>query len=255
MRLAEEEEAKKGIRQRQIEKMLKAKEREDQKELNFRFHANAVPWYVTEPLYDRINREKEERRLQLKEEVKRRMLDDARVLHKFEKLAKAKEREWEPAAMEEFNIRARPVPKSSSLLLYDQLLFDKKQRSEQNIEERKAELKASVPGGVQKMFERQEESRKRHSQSPYHKAGCLSGADFTQFKAREMPDFERLHQELEDEFQAKKVQFHPTVPYELGITNVNKKPADYSIMNYDNYAAKKNFVSNVRDIEDRLRKI
>ena len=42
--------------------MIKAKLKEDQRELNYKFHANPVPWFVNEPLYEKINRDKEEKR-------------------------------------------------------------------------------------------------------------------------------------------------------------------------------------------------
>lgn len=38
------------------------------------------------------------------------MLDDTKVLYKFEKLAKAKEKSWAPREMDEFIIKARPIP-------------------------------------------------------------------------------------------------------------------------------------------------
>ena len=42
--------------------MLIDKEKDTLKEINKKFQANPVPWYVKEPLYDQLNREREERR-------------------------------------------------------------------------------------------------------------------------------------------------------------------------------------------------
>ena len=45
------------------------------------------------------------------------------------------------------------------------------------------------------------------------------------------------------------------MPYDLNITNTNLKPADYSVMDKENVEIKKKFVSNVGEIDARLRKI
>lgn len=64
--------------------MLKEKIYEEDRELNYSFKAKPVPWYVSEPLYDKINREKEENRERLKDEIKKRMLEDSKSLYSFE---------------------------------------------------------------------------------------------------------------------------------------------------------------------------
>lgn len=69
-----EENKPKTIRQKEVEKMLIEKERDLLKEINTKFHANSVPWYVKEPLYDQFNREREERRERIKEESKAKLM-------------------------------------------------------------------------------------------------------------------------------------------------------------------------------------
>jgi hypothetical protein len=95
--------------------------KEEDKALGYQFKAKKVPWYVSEPLLDKINREKQENRLRIRDETKRQLMSNTRPLFEFEKREMAsKKADWsEPTyGWEDFRFRARPVPKTSSELMY-----------------------------------------------------------------------------------------------------------------------------------------
>jgi len=50
-----------------LEKELRRKRKAEDKEMEYLFKARKIPWYVTEPLLDKINRDKEEKRLRIRD--------------------------------------------------------------------------------------------------------------------------------------------------------------------------------------------
>lgn len=117
------------------------------------------------------------------------------------------------------------MPHSSSALLYEEMCHERAEQSRQNVERRKQELldQSELTSGVKSMLDRAEERALRGSRyrTPH------SDRSFEQFRARGMPDFERLHKDFEAELAARRRSFTPTVPYAMNLTEAVTKPVEY----------------------------
>jgi hypothetical protein len=96
--------------------MLLDNEKGVKKELDYKFKAHPVPWYVTEPLYDKMNREREESRQKRKDESKAKLMESMMNPKSFEKLPN---RPVLREDNEEFQFKSRPIPNHTNDPLFE----------------------------------------------------------------------------------------------------------------------------------------
>ncbi|CAD8197488.1 unnamed protein product [Paramecium pentaurelia] len=245
----ENENQVKSIRQKEVEKMLIDKEKDLLKEINTKFQANPVPWFVKEPLYDQLNREREERRERIKEESKARLMQSMMEPKSFEKQKKEIQ---VPEQEIEFKFMSRPVPDSIRDPRFQMIMEEQRSRSKSNVEKKKAQWADYFANStqLQKSLEREEirKSLKRVQNKKKYKP-----ESFEKFRAKSLPNFERLHTIFENIIASKKKSFVPTIPCQTNLSITNRT-VDCSMLDLGNQSNMKG-KQKIADIDNRLNKI
>ncbi|CAD8119194.1 unnamed protein product [Paramecium sonneborni] len=239
----------KSIRQKEVEKMLIDKEKDLLKEINTKFQANPVPWFVKEPLYDQLNREREERRERIKEESKAKLMQSMMEPKSFEKQKK----EVLPPEQEiEFKFMSRPIPDSIRDPKYQIIMEQQRSRSKSNVEKKKAEWADYFANStqLQKSLEREEirKSQKRIQNKKKYKPET-----FDKFRAKSLPNFERLHTVFENIIASRKKSFIPTIPCQTNLS-ITHRTLDCSMLDLGNQSNMKG-KQKIQEIDNRLNKI
>lgn len=183
---------KKSIREKWVEKVVKEKNDEEARHLNFKYKAQEIPREVLMPKYESLRKALEERSLN----VKRTSMERTKQLERpFSFYIREKEKvKKEPIPSPEYTFKANPIPWACTVPLYDYKLKEEEAlREERKSRAAQQDLrKASLPPRME-MYQSLKKNQPEVTRTPSPK-----------FHVKEPPNFEKLHDRFAKTLEAKK---------------------------------------------------
>ena len=196
-------------------------------------------------------REKRERRIELKKKnIEANMRPFSFYDKDFEKFVTRKNQECIPPEFVPF--KANPIKWRSQVKMYDGMMENERTRKERN-QKRAEELlnKAALPPRME-MHEKQKKLQEEEEKK-MEKQRRKTDKEKTLFKAKNAPNFQRLHEKFINTLEKKKRAAHPTIPEPFTFHEPKRKAELCNFLNFENNPKAKNPKKD-KSIE-RIRKI
>ena len=226
-----------------IQEILEERKKNEDDIFNHNFHANPL----NEKMFDKsgnldniINREKMKREERIKSkinDIKANMKPFSFYDKDFESFYARKNQECIPPKFIPF--KANPIKWRSQVKMYDGIMDNENARKERN--KRRAEellSKAALPPRMemhekQKKLQEEEEKKMEKVKDKQDKEKRL-------FKAKNAPNFEKLHEKFINTLEKKKRAAHPTVPEPFTFHEPKKKADLCNFLDFENNPKSKN---------------
>ena len=226
-----------------IQEILEERKKNEDDVFNHHFQANPLNknmFNQTGNLKNKTEKErlKRERRIELKKkDIEANMRPFSFYDKDFEKFVTRKNQECIPPEFVPF--KANPIKWRSQVKMYDGMIENERTRKERN-QKRAEELlkKAALPPRMemhQKQKKLQEEEEKR-----VEKQRIKSDKKKLLFKAKNAPNFQRLHEKFINTLEKKKRAAHPTIPEPFTFHEPKKKAELCDFLDFENNPKTKN---------------
>ena len=226
-----------------MQEILEERKKNEDDVFNHNFHANPLNkkmFKQTGNLKNITDKEKEkrDRRIELKKnDIKANMRPFSFYDKDFQSFVARKNQECIPPKFVPF--KANPIKWKSQVKMYDGMLENENTRKERN--QRRAEellLKAALPPRMemhekQKKLQEEEEKRIEKEKNKMDKKQRL-------FKAKNAPNFERLHDKFIHTLEKKKRAAQPTIPEPFTFHEPKKKADLCNFLDFENNPKAKN---------------
>jgi len=212
-----------------IKEILEDRVKDEDYFVYYRFHANELKKGIWgNKMQNIIEYEKEQRQLRT-EKLKEKIIAEMKPFSFYEKdERKYKEKlKQEPIPPTFPPFRANAIKWLSQVLIYEDMLKQEKEEREERIRERmeKTKLYSKLPPRMQ-MYEEERLAKEKQKELDYKKQ-LKEERKRRQFKAKEVPDFQKLQSEFENKLKEKKAQKKTqlTVPEPFTFHEPKKKVA------------------------------
>lgn len=231
-----------SIRERRLKEMLQAEDEEIDKELLNKFKAKPVPPEVKIPMYDRIMKEQEDRRVTLKARFEAITKSLERPFSFYYRDMSKPEIKAEEAKIHVFH--ANPVPWFCKVAAMTKFEKENAMREDRIFKQAKESLAHS------RMPPRMEEAAKREKEKEIEdkkREKFIAKSQKYKFTAKEVPDFRTLQEKFLETLLSKKQGYTPTVPQPFGFHESQKSQEalrllDFQAQALQNWASKAKIV-------------